>query len=185
MQRTPILATAVSIALAVLGDVAVAEIEPSANEPATQAVSMQKSWYDFFSVWFGQPRAQLGPRPEWLVNDMDDSLLKDRLTQCLNDEPRRSHFSIGHRGAPLQFPEHTRESYEAAARMGAGILECDVSFTADAQLVCRHSQCDLHTTTNILATPLAGKCSQPFQAAEFDDDGNLVSAASAKCCTSD
>ena len=26
-------------------------------------------------------------------------------------------FSIGHRGAPLQFPEHTRESYEAAARM--------------------------------------------------------------------
>ena len=32
----------------------------------------------------------------------------------------KSDFSIGHRGAPLQFPEHTRESYVAAAQMGAG-----------------------------------------------------------------
>jgi len=27
--------------------------------------------------------------------------------------------------AALQFPEHTREAYEAGARMGAGIVECD------------------------------------------------------------
>ena len=41
-------------------------------------------------------------------------------------------FSIGHRGGgPLQFPEHTKESHEAGARMGAGILECDVTFTSD------------------------------------------------------
>jgi glycerophosphoryl diester phosphodiesterase len=38
--------------------------------------------------------------------------------------------------------------------MGAGILECDVTFTRDRELVCRHAQCDLHTTTNILDTPL-------------------------------
>ena len=88
-------------------------------------------------------------------------------------------FSIGHRGAPLQFPEHTRESYLAAAKMGAGILECDVTFTKDRQLVCRHSQCDLHTTTNILATPLAAQCSQPFQPATAEGP------ASARCCTSD
>jgi glycerophosphoryl diester phosphodiesterase len=94
-------------------------------------------------------------------------------------------FSIGHRGAALQFPEHTKESYEAAARMGAGIVECDVTFTKDKELVCRHSQCDLHTTTNILATPLAAKCTQNFKKAEFDAAGNLVSPASAQCCTSD
>ena len=35
--------------------------------------------------------------------------------------------------------------------MGAGIVECDVTFTKDKQLVCRHAQNDLHTTTNILA----------------------------------
>lgn len=35
-------------------------------------------------------------------------------------------FSIGHRGAPLEFPDHTKESYEAAATQGAGIIECDV-----------------------------------------------------------
>jgi hypothetical protein len=29
----------------------------------------------------------------------------------------------GHRGAPLQFPEHTKECYKAAAVMGAGIVE--------------------------------------------------------------
>jgi len=40
-----------------------------------------------------------------------------------------------------------------AGGMGAGIIECDVTFTKDRELVCRHSQCDLHTTTNILTVP--------------------------------
>ena len=66
--------------------------------------------------------------------------------------------------------------------MGAGILECDVAFTKDKQLVCRHSQCDLHTTTNILAIPeLAAKCTQPFTPA----DPATGQKASAMCCTSD
>ena len=51
--------------------------------------------------------------------------------------------------------------------MGAGVVECDVTFTKDRQLVCRHSQCDLHTTTDILAVPeLAAKCSEPFTPAD-------------------
>ena len=69
--------------------------------------------------------------------------------------------------------------------MGAGILECDVTFTKDKELVCRHSQCDLHTTTNILETPLAEKCTRPFVPAQFDALGNLLQEASAQCCTSD
>ncbi len=124
---------------------------------------------------------QLGPRPFYLVNDMDESSLKKKLQSCANGPFKKTNFSIGHRGAPLQFPEHTKESYEAAAKMGAGILECDVTFTKDKQLVCRHSQCDLHTTTNILATPLASKCSQNFL--PFDPVSGK--AASANCCTSD
>ncbi|MBS3952499.1 MAG: glycerophosphodiester phosphodiesterase [Methylomicrobium sp.] len=127
---------------------------------------------------FGQ-NIQLGPRPYFLVNDMDKSDLKEALQQCSEGPFYKSDFSIGHRGAPLQFPEHTKESYEAAARMGAGIVECDVTFTKDKELVCRHSQCDLETTTNILETNLAGKCSvQP----------DLTSATPYKnvsCCTSD
>lgn len=64
--------------------------------------------------------------------------------------------------------------------MGAGILECDVSFTKDRGLVCRHSLCDLHTTTNVLLHPeLAAKCTVPFTPA------NATSAANALCCTSD
>ena len=94
-------------------------------------------------------------------------------------------FSIGHRGAALQFPEHTKESYEAGRRMGAGILECDVTFTKDGELVCRHAQCDLHTTTNILATDLASTCRVPFTPAEFDANGDRVKAATALCCTTD
>ena len=92
---------------------------------------------------------QLGPRPFYLVQGMDAGSLKSRLLKCQNGPFRRTNFSIGHRGAPLQFPEHTKESYEAGARMGAGIVECDVTFTKDGQLVCRHDECDLHTTTNI------------------------------------
>lgn len=129
---------------------------------------------------------QLGPRPYYLVEDMDESPLKTALQKCSDGPFEKTDFSIGHRGAGLQFPEHTKESYIAAARMGAGIVECDVTFTADRQLVCRHSQCDLHTTTNILATDLAEKCSEPFSPAEFDPiTGERIKAASAKCCTSD
>ena len=128
---------------------------------------------------------QLGPRPFFLVDDMTPSALKTRLQACAQGPFSKTDFSIGHRGAALQFPEHTRESYEAGARMGAGILECDVTFTRDKELVCRHSQCDLHTTTNILATPLAAKCSAPFTPAQFDASGNLIQPASANCCASD
>lgn len=130
---------------------------------------------------------QLGPRPFYLVDDMDHSELRVALQQCADGPFYRTDFSIGHRGAALQFPEHTQESYEAAARMGAGILECDVTFTQDRELVCRHSQCDLHTTTNILAIPeLAAKCSEGFTPAAFDEEtGELIEPASARCCTSD
>jgi glycerophosphoryl diester phosphodiesterase len=135
----------------------------------------------------GQSVVQLGPRPFYLVDKMNDGDLKDTLARCAAKikKYRHSDFSIGHRGAALQFPEHTKESYEAAHRMGAGILECDVTFTKDAELVCRHAQCDLHTTTNILATELAASCAVPFTPAEFDEDGNRVSPATARCCASD
>lgn len=130
---------------------------------------------------------QLGPRPFYLVNEMAESPLKAELQKCSNNSFAASDFSIGHRGACMQFPEHTKESYVAAARMGAGIIECDVTFTKDRALVCRHSQCDLHTTTNILAIPeLAAKCSEPFSPAEIDQKtGKVTKKASAKCCTSD
>lgn len=124
---------------------------------------------------------QLGPRPFFLVNDMAPSKLKKELQECSKGPFKKSDFSIGHRGAALQFPEHSKEAYQAGARMGAGIVECDVTFTQDRQLVCRHSQCDLHTTTNILATPLAAKCSVPFSPA----DPTTGTPATASCCTSD
>ena len=119
---------------------------------------------------------QLGPRPFYLIEGMDEGKLKSRLLQCKDGPFYRSDFSIGHRGAALQFPEHTKESYEAGARMGAGIVECDVTFTVDGDLVCRHAECDLHTTTNILVTGLASKC-------EVNWSGPNQTPAP-KCCTS-
>jgi glycerophosphoryl diester phosphodiesterase len=124
----------------------------------------------------------VGPRPYFLIDDMADGPLKRKLQRCADRPVKVTDFSIGHRGAAMQFPEHTEQSYRAAARMGAGILECDVAVTKDGELVCRHDQCDLHTTTNILAIPeLAAKCSQPFTPA----DDTLGTPASALCCTSD
>ncbi len=120
---------------------------------------------------------ELGPRPFRLVEGMGDSELKERLLRCREGPFRRTDFSIAHRGAPLQFPEHSDVSYRAAARMGAGIVECDVTFTKDGELVCRHSECDLHTTTNIVATPLNAKCTVPWT-------GPGQSPAPL-CCTSD
>ncbi|WP_297772020.1 glycerophosphodiester phosphodiesterase family protein [uncultured Roseovarius sp.] len=120
-----------------------------------------------------------GVRPAYLVSRMQDGALKQKLQSCLAATPQRSAFSIGHRGAPLMFPEHTAESHRAAAAMGAGILECDVTFTADKQLVCRHAQNDLHTTTNILVTDLAEQCTTPFSPATGDTE------AQAECRASD
>jgi len=122
---------------------------------------------------------ELGPRPAWLVDQMADGPLKEELSACLGTPMKRTDFSIGHRGAPLQFPEHTEESYRAAGLMGAGILECDVTFTKDKELVCRHAQNDLHTTTNILSTGLSANCTRGFTPALGETD------ASAECRTSD
>ncbi|CTQ33079.1 glycerophosphodiester phosphodiesterase family protein [Jannaschia rubra] len=120
-----------------------------------------------------------GPRPAWLIGQMDDGELKTKLQSCLGQTPSRTDFSIGHRGAPLMFPEHTVESNVAAAGMGAGILECDVTFTQDHELVCRHAQNDLATTTDILLTDLADTCVTPFSPASGDTE------ASAECRTSE
>jgi glycerophosphoryl diester phosphodiesterase len=93
----------------------------------------------FLEHRFGQHQrpvnVQVGPRPYYLVDNMDEGGLKDRLLSCSEDTMRPSQFSIGHRGGgTLQFPEETAESTEAGARMGAGILECDVTFTKDKEL---------------------------------------------------
>lgn len=125
------------------------------------------------------PDVEPGARPLALIESLPPSALKDQLSACAAGPFAPSRFSISHRGAPREFPEHTREGYLAAVTMGAGAIECDVTFTKDNQLVCRHSQCDLHSTTNILETPLASTCRQPFSPATADQP------ARAECCTSD
>ncbi|KAF3934607.1 hypothetical protein ABW20_dc0101688 [Dactylellina cionopaga] len=123
----------------------------------------------------------LDPRPFYLVNNMTSSHLKSALLRCANGPFLITDFSIGHRGgATLQIPEESVENTVAGARMGAGVLECDVAFTKDRELVCRHSQCDLHTTTDILLRPeLAAKCTVPFTPASGSTPANAL------CCTSD
>lgn len=129
-----------------------------------------------------KPLVSPGPRPLYLLQALPDGDLKQRLQACKTQPFYRHDFSIGHRGAPLMFAEHSKQSYQAAIDMGAGIVECDVAFTADKQLVCRHAQCDLHQTTDILLRPeLAAKCAEPFSPAQPANG----KAASARCCTSD
>ncbi|KAG9404992.1 Glycerophosphodiester phosphodiesterase GDPDL3 [Aphanomyces cochlioides] len=123
----------------------------------------------------------VGPRPYFLIEQLPDGDLKTKLESCADQPMEPNSFAIAHRGACLQFPEHSRESAMAAARLGAGTIECDVTFTKDKELVCRHGQDDLHYTTNVLLTPLAAKCTQPFK----PYDPATKTAASALCRTSD
>jgi glycerophosphoryl diester phosphodiesterase len=160
-----LLATTFTAALAVLsGVLTVARADPGGK---------QDDWI------------QLGPRPFYLVAGMEDGALKSKLMQCENGPFRRTNFSIGHRGAALQFPEDTKEAFQAGARMGAGIVECDVTFTKHGDLVCRHAQNDLATTTDILLTPLAATCIKPFKRAVLDANGKVLTPASAECRTSE
>lgn len=55
-----------------------------------------------------------GPGPAALVREMPDSPLKTQLEACVNMpnmDYQPSAFSIGHRGACMQFPEHTVNAY--------------------------------------------------------------------------
>jgi hypothetical protein len=47
---------------------------------------------------------QLGPRPYFVVDSMDESPLKEKLSTCAKEirEFEKSDWSIGHRGAALQ-----------------------------------------------------------------------------------
>lgn len=63
---------------------------------------------------------QVGPRPYYLVDNMEDSPLKEKLETCKNEPKYTTGYTISHRGAPLEFPEHSRSGYDAAAREGAG-----------------------------------------------------------------
>lgn len=54
--------------------------------------------------------------------------------------PRRSPRVIAHRGASAKHPEHTLSAYDAAFRVGADGIECDVRLTADGHLVCIHDR---------------------------------------------
>jgi len=147
---------------------------------ASAAAFPSKRSYEAGNHGNSRLNVQVGNRPYYLINDMDEGPLKKKLQSCSEGPFRTSDFVVSHRGAALQFPEHSVEGLTAARRQGAGILECDVAFTKDKKLVCRHAQCDLHTTTNILNnTALAAKCTTPFKPAANGQP------AQAKCCTSD
>lgn len=54
-------------------------------------------------------------------------------------------------------------------------MECDITFTKDLELVCRHDQCDLHTSTDVVTIPaLNAKCTTPWS-----------TGVTPKCCASD
>ena len=133
----------------------------------------------FMSLPVFAQNIQYGVRPFYLIDTMREGPLKSKLKSCVTNTPHRTSFSIAHRGAPLEFPEHTIQSNKAAALMGAGIFECDVTFTKDKQLVCRHAQNDLQATTNILLTNLHEKCTKSFAPATG------VGPAVAECLTTD
>ncbi|KAL3766518.1 hypothetical protein ACHAWU_000313 [Discostella pseudostelligera] len=141
----------------------------------TLAVLVAQSFAEDDGSWANI--VSIGQRPYYLVDEMKPSSVRDKLDECAKTKTSyaRTDFSIGHRGACMQFPEHTLESYKAAALQGAGVIECDVTFTKDRELVCRHSQCDLHTTTDIvLHSDLNANCTTPWSA-----------GVEPMCCTSD
>mmetsp|Transcript_10992 Transcript_10992/g.15844 ORF Transcript_10992/g.15844 Transcript_10992/m.15844 type:complete len:495 (+) Transcript_10992:66-1550(+) len=126
------------------------------------------------------------------VNDEGPLDLQTTLVTCASQRAvfQSSDFVISSdnegntdRSNRMSFPSHTLPSYEAALRMGAGMVQCPVTFTKDRELVCRQQQCDLHISTDILyhqQPQLASKCAQPF----IPSDG-IHRPAQVKCCTSD
>ncbi|PWJ55379.1 glycerophosphoryl diester phosphodiesterase [Quadrisphaera granulorum] len=59
---------------------------------------------------------------------------------------------IGHRGASVRRPEHTRAAYELAVADGADGVDVDLVATADGELVVRH-EAELSDTTDVADHP--------------------------------
>jgi glycerophosphoryl diester phosphodiesterase len=59
---------------------------------------------------------------------------------------------IGHRGACGYRPEHTRQAYELAFRLGADFVEPDLVATRDGVLVLRHEN-EISGTTDVASRP--------------------------------
>ena len=69
----------------------------------------------------GAAQAEVDPsnRALNLAADLPAGALKDQLLNCASGPFYPTEFAIAHRGAPLGYPEHSREGYVAAANMGA------------------------------------------------------------------
>jgi glycerophosphoryl diester phosphodiesterase len=94
---------------------------------------------------------------------------------------KASPLVFGHRGAAGYRPEHTRASYELAARMGADFIEPDLVSTKDGVLVARHEPeiggttdvaehpefADRRTTKTVDGTELTGWFTEDFTLAEL------------------
>lgn len=120
MMRSFAVAAAAAASLAVARPGFAAPLEATTSVPLQQPIT----------------NVQLGPRPYFLIDNMDAGPLKDKLLSCSELEMKPTQFSIGHRGGgTMLIPEETRESMVAGPRMGAGVVECDVVFTSDKKLV--------------------------------------------------
>ena len=71
---------------------------------------------------FGSAQATIDPtkRALALSEGLADKALKQQLQSCATADFYPTDFAIAHRGAPLGYPEHSREGYIAAAEQGAG-----------------------------------------------------------------
>ena len=116
-------------------------------------------------------RVELGPRPQFLVDDMRDGPLKTRLASL----PRRSRRGARRSRSAIAVPAWCfRSTRSKPTRPVFAWAPARSSATSPSPrilaLVCRHSQNDLATTTDILLTPLAQTCVEPFTPAELNDE---------------
>ena len=58
-----------------------------------------------------------------LSETLPNEALRERLQSCASGDFFPTVFSIAHRGAPLGYPEHSREGYIAAAEQGAAAVQ--------------------------------------------------------------
>ena len=110
------------------------------------------------------------PRPFYLIQGINgEGPLKHRLMQC-TDGPFRARTSPSGTAARRFSSQSTPGVVRGGSAAGCGHRRVRRDLHQGRSLVCRHAENDLHTTTNILVTPLAAKCTRPFTPATFDSE---------------
>jgi hypothetical protein len=124
------------------------------------------------TAYAAQSTVQLGPRPFYLVDQLQEGELKNKLEACVADMKSYRHhdFSIGHRGAALQFMDASDPNATAVEALVRGTPSFRTDLYATGGTLLSHKE------SIALINQLGAKFTPELKGIDRDSAGNPLVA---------